>query len=159
IERVELIEGPMSVIYGADALGGVINIITKKPKSEQYSVGVRLHEEIVGKEYGFDRGIHNQYLNASGSYKNWYVSGGIGRNLFSGWKDSAIGRELLWHKKKQIVRKSILGYRKTKLNVYYRCDGLDEIITNPANPTGSQPAIDQDYMTDRGMHQVQAAYV
>src|SRR5258708_4997746 len=25
IERIEIIEGPMSVIYGADALGGVIN--------------------------------------------------------------------------------------------------------------------------------------
>lgn len=30
IERIEIIEGPMSVIYGADALAGVINIITKK---------------------------------------------------------------------------------------------------------------------------------
>ena len=32
IERVEIIKGPMSVLYGADAVGGVINIITKKPK-------------------------------------------------------------------------------------------------------------------------------
>ena len=30
IERIELVEGPMSVIYGTDALAGVINIITKK---------------------------------------------------------------------------------------------------------------------------------
>ena len=29
IERVEIVEGPMSVIYGSDALAGVINIITK----------------------------------------------------------------------------------------------------------------------------------
>ena len=32
IERIEIIKGPMSVLYGADATGGVINIITKKPK-------------------------------------------------------------------------------------------------------------------------------
>ncbi|MCC7297620.1 MAG: TonB-dependent receptor [Bacteroidia bacterium] len=31
IERVEIIEGPMSVVYGTDALGGVINIITRYP--------------------------------------------------------------------------------------------------------------------------------
>lgn len=30
VERIEIIEGPMSVIYGSDALAGVINIITKK---------------------------------------------------------------------------------------------------------------------------------
>jgi outer membrane receptor for ferrienterochelin and colicins len=32
IERIEIIKGPMSVLYGADATGGVINIITKQPK-------------------------------------------------------------------------------------------------------------------------------
>ncbi len=30
IERVEVVRGPMSVLYGADALGGVVNIITRK---------------------------------------------------------------------------------------------------------------------------------
>ncbi|OTA16170.1 iron-regulated outer membrane virulence protein, TonB receptor family [Xenorhabdus vietnamensis] len=34
IERVEIVRGPMSSLYGSDAMGGVINIITRKVQKE-----------------------------------------------------------------------------------------------------------------------------
>lgn len=38
VERLEIVRGPMSALYGADASGGVINVITRMPK-----VGSGLH--------------------------------------------------------------------------------------------------------------------
>ena len=41
IEKVEIYRGPASAIYGANALGGVVNIITKKGKGDsKYAVNV-----------------------------------------------------------------------------------------------------------------------
>ena len=39
IERVEIVKGSGSVLYGSDAMGGVINIITKKGSSNQATIG------------------------------------------------------------------------------------------------------------------------
>ncbi|WP_346796072.1 TonB-dependent receptor [Halomonas sp. Bachu 37] len=42
IERIEVIRGPMSTLYGSDAMGGVINIITRKIDREWTgSVGIQ----------------------------------------------------------------------------------------------------------------------
>lgn len=41
VERVEIIRGPASILYGSGAMGGVINIITKKQKVDGYSLNAR----------------------------------------------------------------------------------------------------------------------
>src|SRR5690554_599704 len=57
IERVEVIRGPMSTLYGSDAMGGVINIITREvPEEWSHSLSVEgtLNEH---RDYGDDRSI------------------------------------------------------------------------------------------------------
>ncbi len=41
IKQVEIVKGPSSSLYGSDALAGVINIITERPKSNQGNFSVR----------------------------------------------------------------------------------------------------------------------
>ena len=48
IERVEIIKGAASTLYGADAMTGVINIITKKNVGERY---FKAHTEFGSEEY------------------------------------------------------------------------------------------------------------
>ena len=165
IERIEIVEGPMSVVYGADALAGVINIITKKSPAERFLVNARIHEESVGGEYGIEQGIHNQYVGVTYRSKNWELGGSFGHNYFGGWKDTAVGRELVWHKKDQLLANGFIAYHKNKFNIRYRIDGLDEIITNPGNfqtfpdqVSGENLAYDQEYLTNRVMHQLQSSY-
>ncbi len=42
VERIEILKGPASVLYGTNAYSGVINIITKSPKHSQASGQIRL---------------------------------------------------------------------------------------------------------------------
>ncbi len=38
VERIEVLKGSQSALYGSEAIGGVINIITKKPEKNSFSV-------------------------------------------------------------------------------------------------------------------------
>jgi outer membrane cobalamin receptor len=38
IDRIEILRGPASALYGADAVGGVVNVITRKPAAAQSSI-------------------------------------------------------------------------------------------------------------------------
>ncbi|AXH12032.1 TonB-dependent receptor plug domain-containing protein [Halarcobacter bivalviorum] len=49
VERIEIVKGPMSSLYGADATGGIINIITKKPSSTpQIDINLRYGQNSKG---------------------------------------------------------------------------------------------------------------
>ena len=40
IDHIEMVEGPMSVMYGSDALAGAINIITKENRNSNFGLSL-----------------------------------------------------------------------------------------------------------------------
>ncbi|MDR1529971.1 MAG: TonB-dependent receptor [Burkholderiales bacterium] len=69
IERIEVVRGPMSTLYGSDAMGGVINIITRKV-ADEFMGSVRL-----GGTYQFN----DDFAHNAGT--NIYLSGPIKKDL------------------------------------------------------------------------------
>jgi outer membrane receptor protein involved in Fe transport len=69
IERIEIVRGPTSALYGSEGLGGVIHVVTKKPKPERQT-SVR-GEAGTADTYG-GYGFHSQKIKDFG----FMVAGG-----------------------------------------------------------------------------------
>ena len=70
IERIEVLKGSASTLYGSDAVGGVINIITRKPEAGESTT------KISGAWGSYDKktyNIFNEGMTKSGFY--WTVNG------------------------------------------------------------------------------------
>ncbi len=167
IERVEIVEGPMSVMYGSDALAGVINVITKKTAvssdKNRWNITARVQEESAGNEYApfSGKGIHNENISLSWAHKKgFYAGGGFSRDASGGWKGDKPGRETQWQPKDQYLANGTIGYKHDKFHAWYRLDYLDETIYTALNalPLTPNEIIDRDFETDRFTHQLQAEW-
>ncbi len=157
IDRIEIIEGPMSTIYGADALAGVINIITKRPEHNRISGSVRIHEENIGNEYSFFKeGIHQETVTVGYKSKSVYTLIDFGHYYSGGWQGDSTGREKQWHPKAQWIGSGTVGLERDRWSVSYRLDYLNEDLYDPAHYSGLE-ALDRHYITNRFMHQLQGA--
>jgi outer membrane receptor for ferrienterochelin and colicins len=160
IERIEIVEGPMSVMYGTDALAGIINIITKKGHSgSNLILSARMQEETAGKEYNaFDKkGTHNQSLGLTWQNQRVQFSGNVSRNNFGGWQGKSVGREKDWMPKEQMLYTAGTRYQGDKWNIWYRFNGADETIRYFGKRNiYTQIAGDKDYTSKRWFHQVQS---
>lgn len=162
IERIEIVEGPLSVNYGTDALAGTINLISKKSQETPVNLGVNTYYETVGQynldgRIGWSKGIHN--LSLSG-----------GRNYFDGWSptDPFIefpGKTLAdsnryqeWNPKEQIFGKLQYSVLLKSITIRPYLEYFNETITNRGKPADyyEETAFDDYYITNRANFGVSA---
>lgn len=155
VERVEVVEGPLSVNYGTDALAGTINIIMKKDQAKTFSISNSDFYESNG-QYNISGKLGYQ------KNKNT-VQLTVGRNYFDGWnegdRDFRYDRTLLadsnrvqsWKPKEQYFGSLFYARKMKALTLGFTSEIFDEQIINrglPRAPYG-ESAFDDTYKTFR----------
>lgn len=75
VRKIEIVKGPSSSLYGSEAMGGVINLITEEPRGNAIKANLR-----YGSFNLLDASIQGNY-----KYKNTQVSAFINRNSAQGY--------------------------------------------------------------------------
>lgn len=141
IEQIEIVEGAMGVDYGANAVTGIINIITKKNNIHDWNVNFFTQEESVGKEYDWkNKGKHVQGITIGHNINdNLYASLSYTHNDFKGWYNDRKGftyygdedlRGHEWLPKNQNNIKGLLNYHHKSYRVFYKFEFFDERMKN-----------------------------
>ncbi|WP_157841076.1 TonB-dependent receptor plug domain-containing protein [Neotamlana nanhaiensis] len=173
VERIELVQGAMGVQYGANAMSGVLNIITKKKSKNDWEINTFIQEETVGDEYElFDKGRHIQSVSVGHQItdKN-FISATYNRNDFAGFYDNFQGeyydandslRGYRWLPKTQNFGKFLISHKGENFTAFYKFDYLHEDIFkhdsivaqnyNSATDTRNPSALDETFNNQRFLH-------
>lgn len=155
VERIEVVEGPLSVNFGTDALAGTINIITRKPESDQIQAELNSYYESVGQynldgRLSFNTGAHGFTLTG-------------GRNYFDGWSPSDAfftfpektvanaSRSKEWNPKEQFFVSVQYQYKHKSWTFRPNAEWFQEEIVNRGLPRAPYEvtAFDDRYLTER----------
>ena len=135
IDRIEVIRGPQSGIYGANALAGVINIITRKGAREPR---VAVETEVGG------LGTRAISANASGAGEHSYLSISAARRETDGFNIARTGSEDDGSQQQTIFARA--GFMPTD---YFRIDVMGRFQENDAQTDPSDPPVDTPGVINR----------
>jgi outer membrane receptor for ferrienterochelin and colicins len=126
VERIEIIEGPESVMYGTDAMGGVVNIITKNYKAKKMNISLRMYYESVGQ--------YNISMNGGFNFKRNQISFDAGRNFFNGYSAVDTPRYKEWLPQEQYFASAKYIYHGDKFRITVQGSFFRELMIDRSAP-------------------------
>ncbi len=134
IERVEVVRGPASVLYGSNAMGGVINIITQKQRQNGLHNSVQL---MYGSYNTFNAEVANGWRQ-----DKVHVNANIGYNRSDGHRENMEFKQINGYVK--------IGYDFSENWSSFVDMNISNTKSSNPGPT-SNPIIDNDADITRGM--------
>ncbi|HRH69495.1 MAG TPA: TonB-dependent receptor [Flavobacteriales bacterium] len=155
IDRAEIVEGPLSVSYGTNALAGTINLITRKAGRVEPSFHVSTYAEHIGR--------FNVNFSASRSWRKHSVLLSGGRNYFGGWdpgqaNDPGFSPELAdtnryqqWKPREQYFGRLNYRWSGQRWTFGYKGEVMHDMILSRGmpRPPYNETAFDERYITLR----------
>jgi iron complex outermembrane receptor protein len=99
IERIEVVSGPGGALWGANAVNGVINIITRRSADTQgglVDVSVGNRESSAAVQYGGALGQHAHYRLYARDFHQRSFDDSTGHDAHDGWSKPQVGFRLDW---------------------------------------------------------------
>ncbi len=126
IERIEVLDGSVSRVYGASAFNGVINIITRQ-------TGEIINANIGGGSYGYFNG--NAGVNVNTNHFSTYISGGYSRSDGATQNSAFSSSRLFWQGKVKMKNAFIsaqfgYSYKPYEANTFYGASSTDQWESN-----------------------------
>ena len=143
VKRIEILDGAASALYGSDAIGGVINIITEQPTDETVrlssstrvagkgqltqSVGIDIYSHGIGSYTSFEHNEANSWRN--NPYE--YVEGDEGETQLSvaplsvGYASNVASQRLTYTPTRSLALHAAMGYSWKKTDRPESSDDVD----------------------------------
>ncbi len=143
MKQIEVIQGPMSVIYGSNALAGTINLVTNNSNTKPRA-NLNANYESDG-QYNLT-GTYSRLLG-----ERHYVTLTGGRTMFTGWSANDIDRTFDWIPKEQYTGRVQYTYRHDDATVNFRSELIRSKLLDRGTPLAPyrETAIDQRYINQR----------
>jgi len=183
VKQIEIIEGSMGVTYGANAVSGVINIITKTGSKYKWNISAAIQEETAGNEYElWKKGRHIQKIKIAHNVNDKiYISANFARDHFAGYlnerggknyyqihdADESIrkGRGHEWLPKEQNTTNGVISYTHKNYKVTYKAGFFKSLLNRydvkveereniETNEIDIIAPEDKDFVTNRMTHDI-----